>query len=299
MRFKPFCLVLFILIPHTLSSQAAGISLQFPFVSHFNAEVNGGSVVLTWRDPADTNDMVFEIRRYSQPITAENLSRTDLVAHIAPGIRVFTDYPDVDNSWWYAVISIKNKRTINLIVPWRNTLGIPVTFKSKDEIQINTAISNPEEPQSPQPSIRPAPIPFLEGRGFPEKTSLSDDAAMALGRILSPEIGELWVSAEKEILKADYSDTGDKSQLVLKGILDGSFDRSDWPAAEAELLELSTTENLPKDMKARILFYKGECRYFQHNLEGAFLSFLVSSNYYYKESRRWMIRIYRDLTPVS
>ncbi len=299
MRFKSFSLVLFLLIPHVLSSQAAGISLQSPFVSYLNAEVNGSSVVLTWRDPADTEGMVYEIHRYSRAITVENLNRTELVAHIAPGIRAFTDHPDEDTSWWYAIISIKDEKAINLIVPWRNALGIPVTIKPKDEIQINTAISAPNEPQRYNPPIRPAPLPFLEGRGFPDRTLLSAEAARALGNILSPETGELWVPAEREILKADYTDAGDKSQVVLKGILEGSFARGDWPAAEAELLELSAIKNLPKDLKARILFYKGECRYFQYNLQGAFLSFLVSSDYYYKESRRWMIRIYRDLTPVS
>ncbi|RKX68462.1 MAG: hypothetical protein DRP60_17950 [Spirochaetes bacterium] len=293
MRFKSFSIVLFLLISHALSSQTGGINLQPLFISYLDAEVNGSAVVLTWRDPADTEGMVFEIRRYSRGITAENLDRTDLIAHVAPGIRTFTDTPDENTSWWYAVISIKNDKAINLIVPWRNTLGVSVIISPKDD---NPA---PVETASYKSSIRPAPLPFLEGRGFPVKTSLSNDAARALQNILNPVQGKLWTAAESRILNADYSDEGDKSQTVLKSILEGSFDREDWPAAEAELLELSAVENLPKDLKARILFYKGQCRYFQHNLQGAFISFLVSSDYYYSESRRWMIRIYKDLTPVS
>ncbi len=278
MRFKSFSILLLFLIPHALSSQTGELNLHSPFISYLEAEVNASAVVLTWRDPADTENIIFEIRRYDREITVENLDSTELLAHVAPGIRTFTDNPDEHTSWWYAVISIRNDKAIKLIVPWRNTLGSPVTI-TPGEIQID---------KSP---VIPAALP--------QKMPLSDEAAAALLKILNPEQGKLWVAAESEILNADYSDSSDKYQAVLDGILDGSFAREDWPAAEAELLELSAVENLPKELKARILFYKGECLYFQHKLQEAFLSFLLSSDYYYTESRRWMIRIYRELTPVS
>jgi len=303
MRFKFFCLSLFILFPIFLGSQESGSIIQAPFVSYLNAELNGSRVVLNWRDPADTENLIYEIHRYGEEITTDNLEQSELLAHVAPGIRSFTDSPPGEGPWWYAVISRKNGKTLKLLIPWRNSLGTAVALytENSDKRPVTEAVAVAAEPDAQLDSapVRPIPLPLLAMDSMPAKKALSEQAAAALKSILGPTEGELWEQAEAEILSVDYGSDDGASGSILKDILEGPFSRQEWSEAELELIQLSASLNLDKQMKARILFYKGECQYFQYRLQDAFLSFLVSSDCYYAESRRWMLRIYKDSTPVS
>ena len=262
-------------------------------------------MILTWRDAEDiTGDLIYEIRRYQEEISSENLDKTELVAHVAPGICTYTDKPNTDVPLWYAIISIQNGKSVNFVIPWRNALGIPVklseglsTNENQLEIPSISANENCEVPQSEQ--VRPSPLPLLNGKSFPVKKELSSSALSALNLILTPVQGELWEAPKREILAEDKADGEENSPSALKEIINGPFARGNWQEAEDELKRLSAAENTEGILKARIQFYMGECQYFQHNLNGAFLSFLVSSDFYYSESRQWILRIYKELTPVS
>jgi hypothetical protein len=305
MRFKFSVLLLFILFPLLLSSRETSAVLQAPFVSYLNARVNGSLVVLNWQDPSDTEDLTYEIHRYGEEITIENLEHTFMIAEVAPGIRTFTDKVPGDGPWWYAVLSRNNGRTINILIPWRNSLGTPVVLNtekvsSDPEPEVSAVKSEIEKPLEISP-LRPLPLPLLSLDTMPAKQDLSAEAAEALNNILGPDEGELWNQPEPVILPADYaeySDGNDGPASVLKDVLDGPFAEKNWEEAETRLEQLSADPDTDEELKARILFYRGECQYFQYQLQDAFLSFLVSSDFYYRDSRKWMIRIYRELSPV-
>ncbi len=392
--FSALLLPLFAVFTINLYSQDVNSGLNSPIVSYINAEINGSEVIISWRDVPDTADTIFEIRRSNTIISAENMSETQRVVNIAPGIQTYTDRPADNLPWWYAIISIRNGKYINLLIPWRNTLGAPVTIQAvtKDyshtallhslsaevngnsvildftadrpnrEITIfrsTAAMDNPDvfdhavtvgssiamygqmedsplpgiiwyyaavdsdlfesshsqwidkaafsEPVSlsysvetipPGPHLRPSPLPLLRN-SFPEKKALSSEAVSLLNTILNSDPGKLWVQGEAEILNIDRGITENRRQIILKEILEDSFTREDWADAEQKLFDLSASNGLDKAQKARILFYVGQCQYFQNNLQSAFLSFLVSSDHYYPEARRWMLLIYEDLIPVS
>ena len=305
MRYLTLLILIIVLRPVLSEAQNSDMKTISPFVSYINARVDGENVILTWSDAEDTaGNVIYEIRRYQDAINTENLDKTELVAHVAQGIRTYTDKPDKDSPLWYAVITIQDGKSVNFVIPWRNTLGIPV--KLSDGLSTNeNQLENPnhlnddqyELPRTEQ--VRPFPLPQLKGKTFPEKRELSSAASYALSLILNPVQGKLWEAPKSEILAADITDNNGSSQSALKKIINGPFARGNWQEAEKELKILSATENPEGNIRARIQFYMGECQYFQNNLNGAFLSFLVSSDYYYSESRRWMLRIYKELTPVS
>jgi len=239
---------MFILTPFILGSQESSAINQPPFASYLSAQVNDSRVVLNWQDPSDTENLIYEVRRCSEEITEDNLEQSDFIANVAPGIRNFTDSPPGEGSWWYALISIKNGKTVKLVIPWRNSLGIPVNLNTETAEQIpepEEVISKPELPELSHPApIRPAPLPLLALDSMPLKRTLSLQAAAALNNILEPDEGELWVQAEPEILPVDLTRGDEVSHSILKGILEGPFARKEWLEAETGLIELSASLEL-------------------------------------------------------
>lgn len=395
MKITAIPVFLLLLVTHNLCSEDMNTNLHAPFVSRLSAKLNGSEVILNWRDSPDSSDMVYEIRRYKDAITAENLNDTERVAVIARGIQTYTDRPAEGKPWWYAVVTSSGGETVKLIIPWRNALGIPVTvfpgtqqlsnaaelyslsaeaagatvslnydadrpgreiaiFRSTGPMNTLEAIDHAVKvgsstaqyggmEDSPLPgitwyytavdtgliesgypdwfekaafsspitlslgetriffesSIRPAPLPLLRRREMPDRAPISAEATAALSATLDPVQGRLWVQPEPEILDIDRGNTDNRRQQILKEILEDSFANQNWTEANEELFALSATNGLDDAAKARILFYRGQCQYYLDDLRSAFLSFLVASDYYYPESRKWMLRIYGDLTPVS
>ena len=385
----------FLLLLVTQDLYSKGSNLHEPFVSHLSAELNGPEVILSWRDAPDSSDVVYEIHRYGEVITAGNLNDTQKMAVIAPGIRTYTDRPAEGKPWWYSVITVIDGEPVNLIIPWRNALGSPVTvfpgtedmlqaaqllslsaeingstvslnfnadrpgreisvFRSTEPMNTPEAIDHAVKvgssqaqsgimKDSPLPGVtwyytavdkgliesgypdwfekaafstpvtmplgvtvssfksplRPAPLPLLRRREMPDRAPVSAEATVALSAALNPVQGKLWFQPEPEILGIDRGNTDKRRQRILKEILEDSFTNRNWTKADEELFALSATNGLDDNAKARILFYRGQCRYFLDDLRSAFLLFLVASDHYYPESRKWMLKIYRDLTPVS
>ena len=161
--------------------------------------------------------------------------------------------------------------------------------------------------------MRPAPLPVLridrsvrDGRAIqafegdlPERQSLGREAVSTLATLLGPMEGALWVEPSPVILAPETAYSEDRKQLHLNSIISKSFSGESWPDAEDELFALLASNGVDKATRARILFYIGQCRYFQDKREGAFLAFLAASDEYYAQARTWMIRIYADLTPVG
>lgn len=394
-----------------ISIQGREPQLLAPFVSHLGADMIGSELILSWIDAPESADVIYQIHRHNEEITAENLERTLRIAVVASGIESFTDTPPKGTPWWYAVVTVYEGNPLDLIIPWRNTLGNPVTVHDKlldfqdaaavrslsanvdgSIIYLNfetdrpgreiTVYRNPEPIESPDdldhavavgrstgtahsgyledsplpeytwyyaavdtmlfdsgnpqwfqkaarsgpvnisdpeihdsgiPVMRPAPLPllrisrsFVDGRSIPEingelpvKKTLSAEASASLSAALDPNIGNIWLKPEPTILEVDKAFSENRRQLLLKEILEGSFSDELWKEAETELFSLSATNGMEGSTRARIQFYRGQCQYFLNDPYSAFLSFLAASDFYYLETRKWMLKIYSDLTPVS
>ena len=402
--------ILGVVLTSGIWSQDIRGNLAAPFVSHLNAESNENEVILTWRDaPGGDGDAVYQIRRYHQAIDSSNLDISSIIAVVAPGIRTYTDRPEPGIDWWYAVVTVLDGEPLNILIPWRNSLGSSVivqsatqeirnaakvltldagiedssvslryTADSRDrEIMILRSSSDFDEAGSidhavvagsgtemtgeitdePLPgltwyyaaldkallsagtddwrdfaafsgptiipvtgaggtaltSMRPAPLPLLritrstrDGRPIPDmdgeiptRLPMSSESVQALAKVLGPMEGRIWMAPEPDILDADQGNSENRRQQLLKEILDGKFSEGDWGAADTELFALSAANGMDDATRARIQYYRGQCAYFMNDLSSAFLSFLSASDYYYPESRIWMLRIYRDITPVG
>ena len=250
-------------------------------VLNLTAEVIDGTVAIKFQtegEGIENQKIIFRI--------AENFDHAVIVGRSSGKDVFIEDQPLPGILWSYAVVDSRLFDT-----------GCP-DWQEKAVISLPVFISAKDADFSDITPVKPLPFPEFESTPLREKRTLSPEAYSGLKVVLSPAEGRIWIPPEPEILTIEHALNSKSSQSSLKKIIDGPFSRGDWDEAESELFKLSAANGLEKNMKARIRFYTGECRYFQNNLEEAFLSFLVSSEVYYAESRRWMMRIYEDLTPV-
>lgn len=403
-----FLICFFVLFTASLGAQKLNADFSSPFVSHLNAQANKSEIILSWRDAPDLKEVVYEILRNDSEINSENIENATTVAVVAPDIETFTDRPPEGNPWWYAVVAVTNGIRYQMIIPWRNATGVPISISigseaadkaarvlaltaeldgqgvrlqyvaDSDEANItvfrsprsfdgpgeidhavtvgtrigssgalidspipgvtwyyaavddelfrtgnpqwrdSAAFSNPVTPsliddETPSAAMRPAPLPrlrimrsFADGRPIPEidgelpeRKKLTASVISALAEVLDPIQGELWEEPNPVILDLDRGHSDDRLQCLLMDILNGSFEERKWETAESELFALSASNGIDGAMKARIQFYRGQCQYYLGDLQSAFLSFLYASDHYYPESRKWMLTIYDDITPVS
>ena len=76
------------------------------------------------------------------------------------------------------------------------------------------------------------------------------------------------------------------------------IDLEDWKA----LLERSDEQlknSFDKEIRNRLLFYRGQARYFMGELEYAFMDFLSAREGYYSESGRWLYNIFEQKQRIS
>ena len=72
----------------------------------------------------------------------------------------------------------------------------------------------------------------------------------------------------------------------------------DWQA----LLERSNEQlknSFDREIRNRLLFYRGQSRYFLGDLEYAFMDFLTARDGYYSESGRWLYNIFEQRQRIS
>ena len=268
-------------------------------VHALTAELEGQSVRLDYvADREEASVTVFRSPRpFDEPAEIDHA--------VAVGTRVgssgtLTDTPIPGVRWYYAAVDDS-------------------LFRSGDpRWMASAAFSNPVLPAladegTRASAMRPAPLPrlritrsFEDGRPIPEidgelpdRARLAPSVISALAEIIGPIQGELWIEPVPIVLDVDRGYSDDRLQGILLDILNGSFERREWEVADSELFALSASNGIDGAMKARIQFYRGQCQYFRGDLQSAFLSFLYASDLYYPESRKWMLTIYDDITPVS
>jgi hypothetical protein len=251
---------------------------------------------------SDLPDRDVTVFRSTTPVMEkESLDHAIIVGSGTARNGKLEDFPMLDIPWYYTAVDTELFESGN--PNWHQKAGFsdPIILSGTGFDGTGTT------------SMRPAPLPILritrsvnDGRQIPQidgvlpvKTELSKEALSALAAALNPDQGTLWVKPEPVILEIDRGSSDERRQLLLKEILESSFNDKKWAESETELFALSATNGLDGAEKARILFYSGQCQYFQDNLPSAFLSFLLASDHYYVESRDWMLMIYGDLIPVS
>ena len=309
--------ILFLLLACSpgLFAQTGRGNIYAPFASRLAASANGNEVVLSWQDSPSDDNLVYAILRHDEEISSANFTAADRLALVAPGVRVYTDRPDTEREWWYAVVSVREGREIEVFIPWRNSLGAPVSFR-EDDAELFAAVDSltVDEPaayagepmrHAPLPGLRIETSPIdgsvldvIDGV-LPERQNLEPEVSSALAGILGPTMGTPWYEPEPIVLDIETAPTADRIQSALNSIIAGPFAGRDWFAAESSLFDLSARNGLDSAARARVQFYLGQCYYFTGRYRRAFLAFLTASDTYYPEARVWIVRIYSDLLPVG
>ena len=108
-------------------------------VSDINVKSNGSEVILTWRDHPESSAVKYRIIRHYGEITQNNQPKAKVLKDVAPGIETYTDNPPGGRQWWYAIISVVDNRTYDVLKEWRNYFPLPVIVKSKSNVNIDIA----------------------------------------------------------------------------------------------------------------------------------------------------------------
>ena len=263
------------------------------------AEAEAASVRLDY--VADRDDAQVTVFRSPRPFDGpEAMDHAVTVGTRTGASGTLTDTPIPGVAWYYAAV---DTALFNAADPrWTDYAAF--------SRPVSTKIT---EGDSRAAAMRPAPLPllritrsFLDGQPIPEidgelpeRKRLPSSVISALAAVLGPMQGELWTEPAPVILDVDKGYSEDRLQGNLRDILTGSFAEGEWELADSELFALSASNGIDGALKARIQFYRGQCQYFLNDPQSAFLSFLYASDYYYPASRKWMLVIYDDLTPVS
>lgn len=97
-----------------------------PFVSRLQANVDNGSIKLTWKDSNDIAGKIF-VYRFTEEITAENFTEALKVAELEPGAEGFIDTPFDTKLYYYAVlIRGEGEKLYKIFIPFRNKTTIPL-----------------------------------------------------------------------------------------------------------------------------------------------------------------------------
>ncbi|HDQ14438.1 MAG TPA: hypothetical protein ENN41_06455 [Sediminispirochaeta sp.] len=110
----------------------SGQSIFAPFVSGLKAEVNHNRILLSWEPAPVETDSQF-VYRFDEPIDSSSFSQAARIAELDGSDRVFTDTPEDQREYYYAVlISNENGRPYEYFIPHRNVLVEPVSVVSTE-----------------------------------------------------------------------------------------------------------------------------------------------------------------------
>ena len=158
----------------------------------------------------------------------------------------------------------------------------------------------PEEAHTFQYFSRHIPLPILNitsdiEKGMPlpgpaltdSPTELSGDTALQLAELnFGKSVRSInWM--EEHVLPVD-------TELSVNPAIEGIpllLENRDWEAVVNRTTR--ELENLyDKELTARLHYYRGQARYFQNEMEYAFMDFLSSRELYYAESNKWLYNIF-------
>lgn len=104
-----------------------------PFASHFDVEVNGEEVVLTWVDSKDITQEIYRILRHDKEITRSNYRDAYVLADVKPGTEYFIDSPPAGEKLWYAVLTIYEGNRYATFIDWLNYYPQPIVLEEKQD----------------------------------------------------------------------------------------------------------------------------------------------------------------------
>ena len=121
--------VLLFLTLALIPTSAQSPTIFSPFPSSLRAKESGEGVRLTWRDSPDVFE-TYHIFRHTTEIDEASFTAAREVGTVPPGTATFTDYPTVQDEYYYAVlIEDPAGGLYELFIPFRNktVVGIPVS----------------------------------------------------------------------------------------------------------------------------------------------------------------------------
>ena len=273
--------------------------LQATELSALSARADESGITLSWF--SSRNKRPVELYRSLLPIrTAVDLNNARLVVETSGEQPVYRDDPAPGVPYFYAVVDRDLRRTEGEgLIGEANRLHRPV----------QVPLTNLPGPIFYRPvADRRAPLPLLTldreiesgrmlrdpAKALPDRQELSPESARALSALLAdmPD-RSIRPKVRPVILSVDRAGAGDAADQGLQDILNGSFSRGEWAAAERELLAYLGRAGNDR-LRSRIHYYRGQCFYFMGERETAFLEFLLARDVYFEESNRWLSRIYAD-----
>ena len=262
------------------------------YITYLSVQENKDSLYLTFK--SSNHDRNAAVLRSREPVfTIEELKKADLLSVIPSSAESYTDYPIAGIPYYYTVIDAELLKSYNMeIIPFENTTVSASEIKITDNVITSYKKSI---------NIRPEPLPAVYidknietgeklfsaySSFFPEK-QLNRKTEILIKKMTETDINESLLEPELLNISDFYSQ---KENIRLSVILDRYFLKKDWKNLEKKLIDFKRS-NRKSSLGDRASFYLGQSYYFQGKKEKAFIEFLVSSDSYYQESKKWMNNI--------
>jgi hypothetical protein len=271
-------------------------------ISGISVRVEQDRVEISFRaSRADRNLILY---RSTSPIFSEDqLSLSNIVRSLKSSETAVIDYPVPGIPYYYALVDEKLLES-----------GIAVLAAgesaSKDyaEIPLQKEEKSAFIPAKPEtPAARPMPLPYFllsreigtgrrlsaqEAFGLPAAVTVSPETKQAVNELLAKALPIQAYSKQPRILEIDKALGTNKEEYTLRTILDGPFDRRNWPETEKQLSNFLSV-HLSEEIRIRAYFYRAQALFFQDRHSESFMEFLLASSRFYPEVRPWLDEILR------
>ncbi len=274
--------------PVSLSS-IRKIDDNLTYITYLRVSEKKDSLFLTFRS-SNPDRNIAVLRSTEAVFTSDDLKNADLLSVIPSERDSYTDYPIAGIPYYYTVVDAELLKSYRIdIIPFENTTITPSEIRITDQV-----ISSYRKTLK----IRPEPLPAVHinrnietgekllsaySEFFPEKKISTETEAVVIS-LMKENTEEN--KPEPELLNSsDFF--GQKENIQLSVLLNRYFFKREWEILEEKLRDfIRHNESVSLNRKAS--FYLGQCYYFTGKHEKAFMEFLLSSENFYPESKKWM-----------
>ena len=261
---------------------SSGIAKKAPIatiLTEFDAMVRNDAVVITWNSSLQQKNVV--LYRSTSPFTdMSSLVPAIVISSFQDNGAPYVDYPVPGVPYYYVVLDEDTiKSGTAEFLPDKNTNRIPVEIPS-----VYAKIQ-----RTPLPTLRPMPLPWLNPDQQAEIPALqfSTDTEKIIASLVRYTSTKSAIKLSPYVFKSDIDSSSGGEEYTLKNILEINFREGSWDKA-IESLNGFLSIRRSEDTIARTRFYLGEAYYFSGDYRNALLSFLMSEDAYYEQSREWI-----------
>ncbi len=260
-------------------------------IKNIKAAVREDSIALDF-DPSRNDRKIAVIRSINPIFSQKDIGESIIVNIISSGRKNYIDYTFPGIPYYYCIIdaNLLSNPNDEITASINSTIeAVKIPLKKDIKNYKVTAAAR----SKPVPNYRVS-IFFETGTSEVISNSILKKISLETENIISNLLIKYNTNYNSkmmpELLKDFFNYIKDSSDNALAEIIKNYFIKGSWEKAEKNLVNLKQSSE-KNSFKNKCSFYLGQVYYFNGNMEKAYMEFLLSSENYYPESKRWMENI--------